>query len=436
MTQEVTRRPLTKAAVIGTALEFYDHALFGLGAAIVFDKQFFPAGMPVAGALGAFAAFAVGFLARPIGGVVFAHFGDRVGRKPMLVMTLLLMGLSTVGIGLLPTYEQAGVAAPVLLTLLRLAQGFGAGAEYAGALVMVAESSDPRRRGLWASLPGAGVQLGILTATLVFTAVTALPSFETWGWRVPFLLSIVGVGVGLFLRFQVRESELFERERARGLSRFPALEVARRQPRILLIALAANAPFGAIAYLLNVFVLSYVTRTLGLPPAVGLSAKLLASAVAIAVTPLFGLLSDRVGRRPVFLGCALFLGAFAFPMFRMVDTGHPALVILAVTVGYGVCVSGMFAVLASLLTELFDTRYRYSGVAIAREWTAALTSGPAPLVATALVAGAGGASWPIALLLVVCAAATAVAALLAPETRRRDLTENVSEPRVRAGAAV
>ncbi|GII34308.1 MFS transporter [Planotetraspora mira] len=432
----MTSRPVTKAAVIGTALEFYDHALFGLGAAIVFDKQFFPAGQPLAGTLGSFAAFAVGFLARPIGGVVLGHYGDRVGRKPMLVLTLLLMGLSTVGIGLLPTYDQVGMAAPVLLALLRLAQGFGAGAEYAGALVMVAESSDPRRRGLWASLPGAGVQIGILTATLVFTGAAALPSFETWGWRLPFLLSLVGVGVGLFLRFQVQESELFERERARGLSRFPALEVVRRQPRILLIAFAANAPFGAIAYILNVFMLSYVTRTLGLPATVGLVAKLLAAAVAIAVTPLFGLLADRVGRRPVFLSAALLLGVFAFPMLWLVDTGHPALVILAVTVGYGVCVAGMFAVLASMLTELFDTRYRYSGVAIAREWTAALTSGPAPLVAAALVAGAGGASWPIALLLVVCAAITFTAVLFAPETRHRNLTEVVSEPAFRTGAVI
>ncbi|MFD0473911.1 MFS transporter [Nonomuraea thailandensis] len=367
---------------------------------------------------------------------MFGHFGDRTGRKPMLVMTLLLMGLSTAGIGLLPTYDQVGLVAPVLLTVLRLAQGFGAGAEYAGALVLVAETSDPRRRGLWASLPGAGVQLGLLTATLVFTAVSALPSFETWAWRLPFLLSLVGVGVGLFLRFQVQESELFERERARGVSRFPALAVFRRQPRVLLIAFAANAPFGAIGYVLNVFVLSYVTRTLGLPAAVGLSAKLLASAVAIAVTPLFGLLSDRIGRRPVFLGAALFLCAFAFPMFWMVDTGHPGLVILAITVGYGVCVAGMFAVLASLLTELFDTRYRYSGVAIAREWTAALSSGPAPLVAAVLVAAAGGASWPLALLVAGCAAATAFAVLLAPETRRRDLTESVGKSSARAGAVI
>ncbi|NRQ33795.1 MHS family MFS transporter [Nonomuraea sp. NN258] len=432
----MTGKPVTKAAVVGTAIEFYDHALFGLAAAIVLNGQFFPADSPAAGTLGAFAAFAVGFLARPIGGVVFGHLGDRVGRKPALVATLLLMGLSTAGIGLLPTYDQIGVAAPALLMLLRLAQGFGAGAEYAGALVLVAETSDPRRRGLWAALPGAGVQIGILTATLVFTAAAALPSFETWGWRLPFLISLVGVGVGLFVRFRTPESELFERERVRGLSRFPALEVVRRQPRSLLIAVAANAPFGALAYIINVFLLSYVTRTVGLPATVGLAANLSSSAAAIAVSPLFGLLADRVGRRPVFLGTAAFLAAYAFPMFWMVDTGRPELVIPAITLGYGVCVAGMFAVLASLLTELFDTRYRYSGIAIAREWTAALTSGPAPLVATALVTAAGGASWPIALLLVVCAAITFVAVLLAPETSGRDLTGAAAEAPVPARAGV
>ncbi|MDH2426350.1 MFS transporter [Sphaerisporangium sp. TRM90804] len=432
----MTSRSVTKAAVIGTAVEFYDHALFGLAAAVVFSDQFFPAGTPLAGTLGSFAAFAVGFLARPIGGVVFGHFGDRVGRKPTLVVTLLLMGLSTAGIGLLPTYDQVGLAAPILLVLLRLAQGFGAGAEYAGALVMVAETTDPRRRGLWASLPGAGVQIGILAATLVFTAFAALPSFETWGWRLPFLLSLAGVGIGLFLRFRVRESEIFERERARGVSRFPALEVARRQPRSLLIAFAVNAPFGAIGYLLNVFVLSYVTRTLGLPATVGLIGNVCSSAVAIAVTPLFGLLSDRVGRRPVFVGAALALTLFAFPMFWLVDTGRPVLVILAVTLGYGVCVAAMFAVLASLLTELFGTRYRYSGIAIAREWTAALTSGPAPLVAAALVAGAGGASWPIALLLMVCGVIAIVAVLLAPETRAKNLDGRLSKEPVGSGAVI
>ncbi|NUT40910.1 MAG: MHS family MFS transporter [Thermoactinospora sp.] len=432
----MTNRSVTKAAVIGTAVEFYDLALFGLAAAIVFNDQFFPADAPLAGTLGSFTAFAVGFLARPIGGVVFGHVGDRLGRKPALVLTLLLMGLSTTCIGLLPTYEQAGIAAPILLVVLRLAQGFGAGAEFAGALVMVAETSDPRRRGLWASLPGTGVQIGILVATLVFTVFAPMPSFESWGWRVPFLLSLVGVGVGLFFRIRVPESELFERERARGVSRFPVLEVLRRQPRHLLIAVALNAPYGAIGYILNVFVLSYVTKTLGLPATVGLTANIVSSVVGIVLMPLFGLLADRVGRRPVFLGAALALSAFAFPMFWLIDTGRPVLVVLALTVGYGVCVTAMFAVLGSMLTELFGTRHRYSGIAVSREWTAALTSGPAPLVAATLVAGAGGASWPIALLLMGCSAVIVTAVLLAPETRAKELDDRLSHEPVGSHAVI
>ncbi|TYB70249.1 MHS family MFS transporter [Nonomuraea sp. PA05] len=432
----MTSRSVTRAAVIGTAIEFYDLALFGLAAAIVFNDQFFPADAPLAGTLGSFTAFAVGFLARPIGGVVFGHIGDRVGRKPALVLTLLLMGLATTGIGLLPTYDQVGLAAPILLVLLRLVQGFGAGAEYAGALVLVAEAGDPRRRGLLAALPGMGVQIGILIATLVFTAVAPLPSFTSWGWRVPFLLSLVGVGAGLFCRIRVPESKLFERERAHGVSRFPALEVFRRQPRSLLIAAGINAPYGAIGYIMNVFVLSYVTRTLGLPATVGLIANVCSAAVGIALMPLFGLLADRVGRRPVFLGATLALSVFAFPMFWLVDTGRPELVIFAVTLGYGVFVTAMFAVLASILTELFGTRYRYTGIAISREWTAALASGPAPLVASALVAGAGGASWPIALLLVGLAAIAFLAVLLAPETRAKNLDERVSQEPVGSGAVI
>ncbi|TKK86201.1 MHS family MFS transporter [Herbidospora galbida] len=419
----MTAKRVVSAAVVGSVVEFYDFALFGLAAALIFNDQFFPASSPVAGTLGSMAAFAVGFLARPIGGAVFSHFGDRVGRKPMLAATLLLMGISTAGMGLLPTYETAGVLAPILLVVLRLAQGFGAGAEYAGALVVAAEASEPRRRGLWASLPGMGVAIGMLLATLVFTAVSALPDFHTWAWRLPFLLSLVGVGVGLYVRSRLPESEVFERERRRGRSRFPMLEVLRRQPRSVLVAFFANAPFSAMGYIIQVFVLSYVSRTLGVSATVALIANLASSGLSIVTGPLFGLLSDRVGRRPVYLGGALFLLLFSFPMFWLLDTGHPVLIVLSVALAYGVGISALFAAQAALFAELFDTRYRYSGVAVVREWAAALVSGPAPLVATALAAAAGGASWPIAILMAGCALVCFTAVALAPETRDRDLNE-------------
>ncbi|WP_061293729.1 MFS transporter [Herbidospora cretacea] len=421
----MTARRVVSAAVVGSVVEWYDFALFGLAAALVFNEQFFPAGSPVAGTLGSMAAFAVGFVARPVGGAVFSHFGDRLGRRPALAATLLLMGVSTAAIGLLPTYESAGVLAPVLLVVLRVAQGFGAGAEFAGALVMAAEASEHRRRGLWASLPGAGVSGGILLATLVFTAASALPGFQEWGWRLPFLLSLAGVALGLWVRSRLPESEVFERQRERGVSRFPLMEVVRRQPRSVLLLFFATAPYGAMGYLIQVFVLSYVSRTLGVPATVALIANVVSSAMAIVAGPLFGLLSDRVGRRPVFLGGAVLLALFAFPMFRLLETREPVLIVLSVTVAYGIGITAMFAAQAALFAELFDTRHRYSGIAVVREWGAALSSGPAPLVATALVAAAGGASWPISALITGCALICCTAVVLAPETRDRDLDEPV-----------
>ncbi|MGK5553220.1 MFS transporter [Actinomadura kijaniata] len=414
---------LARAAVIGGVVEFYDFALFGLASALIFNERFFPHASPLAGTLGALAAFAVGFLARPLGGMVFGHYGDRLGRRRILIVTLLLMGLSTTAIGLLPGYGTIGVLAPLLLVVLRILQGFGAGAEYVGALVLVAESSDAPRRGWWSALPGAAATAGTLLATLVFTAVSALPGFEEWLWRLPFLLSLAGVAVGLYLRSRVRESALFERQRAAGISRFPLLEVVREQPRSLTVAFFAQSGLGPLSYIIQIFVLSHVTRSLGLSPTVALAANVVAMLVAVVATPLFGGLTDRIGRRPVWLAGAAFMTVFAFPMFWLVETGSPLLVVLAVTLGQGVGVASMFGAQGALCAELFHTRHRYSGIAAAREWTAALTSGPAPFVATALAAGAGGRTWPIALLMVGCAAVCFTAVAFAPETRDWDLAE-------------
>lgn len=424
MTASKSGRRAAVASMVGSVVEYYDFTLFGLAAALVFGDRFFPETSSAAGTLASLATFAVGFGARPVGGVVFSHVGDRIGRKPMMVMTLLLMGAATAGIGLLPSYHSVGLAAPVLLVALRLLQGFGAGAEYVGALVVAAEAGDGRRRGLLTSLPGTGVFLGILIATLTFAGVSALPDaqFDAWGWRAPFLLSLVAVLVGLYFRSRVAETPVFRESVAAGRPHgLPIVEVVRRQPRMLLLAMAANGPFVAISYLIQVFLLSYVTDELDMGDTMGLSANVTASALAIVATPLFGALSDRVGRRPVWLGGAAFLVAFAFPMFWLLETEVPVLVVAAVVLGLAVGISSMYAAQASLLAEMFEARFRLSGIALARESTAALIGGPAPLVASALLTWSDGASWPIASLVLLFALVSFLAVLAVPETRGADL---------------
>ncbi|MFF5212091.1 MFS transporter [Streptosporangium sp. NPDC000396] len=412
---------MTVASVAGTIVESYDFALFGLGAALVFGGRFFPAGSPGVATLASLATFAVGFLARPIGGLVLSHFGDRAGRVPIMVFTLSLMGSATIGIGLLPSYESVGILAPVLLVILRLLQGIGAGAEYVGAILVATESGGHRGRGLRASLPAAGFFGGVLLATLAFSAVSLLPErqFVAWGWRVPFLLSLVTVLIGLYFRVRISETTAFSDTRTtRRANRFPVWEVIRRQPRDMFLVFAANGPFVGIFYLAQVFLLSYATKSLGVSAVTGLVANLVASAVAIVTVPLFGVLTDRVGRRPVWFGGSAFLIITAFPMFRLVESGGGAWVVMAVTLMVGVGVAAMVAAQSALFPELFETSGRFSGVTVAREASAALVGGPAPFVAAALTQRYGGASWPIALLITVLGVVAFVAVVFLRETRR------------------
>jgi metabolite-proton symporter len=413
------------ASAVGSALEWYDFFIYGTAAALVFGELFFPKADPAVGTLLAFATFGVGFLARPFGGLVFGHLGDRIGRKPVLVITLLLVGAGTFLIGLLPTYDTLGVWAPVLLVLLRLVQGFGAGAEYGGAVIMAVEHAPPGRRGLYGSFAPLGVTAGILLANGVFALFATLPKAEflAWGWRVPFLLSFLLILMGFYIRSRVSETPVFSEIAMRNkAARSPVAEAVRRHPREFLVVVGARLAENGLGYLFPVFALSYMTQQLHLPKPMVLQGNMLAYGVQLFTIPFFSWLSDRVGRRPVYLGGALFSAAFAFPFFLLVNTQSPPLIYLALILAISVGVAAMFGPQAAYFAELFGARLRYSGFAFARELGSILAGGPAPFVAASLLLWGGGQPWGVACYMTVLASITALAVYLGPETYRSDIS--------------
>lgn len=429
------------ASFIGTTIEWYDFFLYGTAAALVFNRLFFPDMEPLAGRMAAFATYSVGFFARPVGGVVFGHFGDRIGRKSMLVTTLMLMGVATFLIGVLPTYAQVGVIAPILLVLLRFVQGFGVGGEWGGAVLMAVEHGHRGRRGLYASWVQAGVPAGLLLATAVYYCFSRLPeeAFLSWGWRVPFLLGIVLLGVGLFIRLRLLESPLFANLRDKGKSvRMPFFEVIRNYPRNVLLAMGSRFAENGCFYIFSVFVLAYAAADDPVKEATVLGGVLLAATIQFVLIPCFGILSDRVGRRPVYLGGAVALAVFAFPFFCLVDTGVTGLIWLAIIIGL-IVHAAMYAPQAAFLSELFGTEVRYTGASIGYQLASPLAGGLAPLIATALLKWSddqpwpaaidlGGRAWPIAVYLIALAAVTIVSVWLATETHRRELGETGRKP--------
>ncbi len=341
---EATHRRVILAAAVGSALEWYDFFIYGTAAALVFGDLFFPKLDPAVGTLAAFATFGVGFVARPFGGILFGHLGDRIGRKPVLVITLLLVGGGTFLIGLLPTYESAGLLAPALLVLLRLVQGFGAGAEYGGAVILAVEFAPERKRGLFGSWAPIGVTTGNLLAAGVFAACSSLPreDFLAWGWRIPFLLSIVLLLVYFYIRARVTETPVFRQAVAnRKVLKSPILEVIRRYPREVLVVIGARLAENGLGYLIPVFALSYLTRNLGVPKATALTSIMTAHALSLATIPLFSALSDRIGRRPVYIGAALFSAAWSWPFFVLLDTREPMLITVAMILAISVGVAGV-----------------------------------------------------------------------------------------------
>ncbi len=419
-----TRRAVRVAlssAIVGTAVEWYDFYLYATAAAAIFNKLFFPHLSPFAGTMMAYGTALIGFIVRPLGAVFFGHFGDRIGRKRVLVTTLVLMGGATTLMGLLPTEAVVGVWAPILLTVLRALQGFGAGAEYAGAVLVAIEYAPRRHQGLYGAIPYMGVAAGLLLATTVFGLVSSLPQdeFMTWGWRVPFLLSSVVMIVGLVLRSQLGETPVFEElERLGHRAKRPIAEVFKLCHREIFCAWGARIGDNSLAYVYEAFVIVYWVQDRNLPRSGILTALAIASAVQFVTVPLFGALTDRIGRRTVYVAGAVLSGALVFPFFWALDTGSSVWATLALVVASSGAKTMMTAAQGPWFAALFPARLRYSGFAIAREVTSPLAGGLAPIVATALLAANQGSPTLVCLYVVGLAALTTVSLLLAPSTNR------------------
>ena len=425
-TAETPLRRVILASLIGTTIEWYDFFLYGSAAALVFNKLFFPSFEPLVGTLLAFATYAVGFVARPLGGIVFGHFGDRIGRQKLLMWSLVMMGTATVLIGLLPSYASIGVWAPVGLILLRVVQGFAVGGEWGGAVLMVAEHGTARHRGYWASWPQAGVPLGSLLSAGILALMSNLQSeadFISWGWRVPFLLSAVLVVVGFYIRHRVAESPMFtaELERSETPPRMPIMDVIREEPHDVLLGAGLRIGENILYYILTVFSLTFLVDVAERSRSLALEALLIGAACQLLAIPLLATLSDRIGRRPVYAAGAFGSAIFIFLFFPMLASGGSGLIILAIVIGL-VLHATMYAPQAAFITELFPTRIRYSGVSIAYQLTAIVGGSLAPIIALWLYKDLHS-SVPVSVYVAVACAISGISALLANETKGIELSE-------------
>jgi MHS family shikimate/dehydroshikimate transporter-like MFS transporter len=413
-------RQVAFASFVGTAVQWYCFFLYGTAAALVFPKLFFPRFSPWAGTLASFATFGVAFLARPIGGLFFGHFGDTRGRKSMLVMTLVTMGVATSMIGLLPTFEYVGVAAPVTLVLMRFVQGFALGGEWGGATLMAVEHARPESRNFYSSWPQLGVPAGLVLSTAIFATVASLPEaqFLVWGWRIPFALSVALVLLGILFRRRLVESPVFLSIKASGSeSRVPLLEVLRNYPTAAVLGVGIVCISMSAFYITNTFMLAYLTR-LGLPRYVGLTGLMLSSAAVAASILIFSHVADRVGRRPVALTSVLGVLLFSYPLFWLVDTREPFLIWFAMC-ACGLAWGAFYGIVGVVLSGLFEPRVRYSGISLSYQMAGIVAGAPAPILASALIQWTGGSSWPVATYMAANALITFIALWLAFNTQAR-----------------
>ena len=417
-------RTIALASAIGTTIEWYDFFLFGVVTPLVFNKLFFPNYDPLVGTLLAYTTFFVGFISRPVGGILFGHYGDRIGRKTVLVLTILIMGIATFLIGLLPTYASVGIWAPVMLLFLRVFQGIGIGGEWGGAVLMAVEHSPAGRRGFYGSWPQIGVPAGLLLSSGMVYLLSYLPEadFLSWGWRIAFLISAILVAVGLYIRLKIMETPAFTRiQESNKVAHVPFFELWRTHGKNTLLGLGARYIEGVTFNIFGVFIVGYVANSLGLPRQTALAGVMIASAIMIIMLPIYGNLSDRIGRRRMFGVAGLLIGILSFPAFWLMQTKDPLLIWIAIAVPFAIVYPAVYGPQAALFSELFDTRVRYTGISFVYQFSGIYASGLTPIIATALLPAGGNKPWLICGYVLLVSIISAACVFAMTEAHKRDM---------------